>query len=92
MKYYLSRSTRKNKKYMVKSGNPTIHFGDSRYSDYTMHVDSDRKNRYILRHQKKEDWSDPKTAGYWAYHILWNKPTIFEAIQSLRKKGIFVIY
>ena len=71
--YYLSRSTRKNKKFMIKSeGKKTIHFGDSRY-------------------RKNEDWANPQTSGFWAYHLLWHKPTISEAIQSLKRKGISVI-
>ena len=99
--YYLSKSSRKNKKFMIKSeGSPTIHFGDSRYEDYTMHGDSDRKKRYILRHQnvrfangKNEDWANPQTAGFWAYHLLWHKPTISEAIKNMsRQFGIKVIY
>ena len=90
--YYLSRSTRKNKKFMIKSeGKKTIHFGDTRYSDYTIHKDEDRKNRYLIRHRMREDWANPQTSGFWAYHLLWHKPTISEAIQSLKRKGISVI-
>lgn len=91
--YYLSKSSRKNKKFMIKSeGNKTVHFGDSRYSDYTIHKDEDRKKRYILRHRMREDWSDPQTAGFWSYHLLWSKPTIYESIKSLKTKGISIIY
>jgi len=30
-KYYLSKSTRKNKKWMIRYKNKSIHFGDDRY-------------------------------------------------------------
>ena len=92
MKYYLSKSSRKDKKFMIKSiGGITIHFGQAGASDYTIHKDEDRKKRYILRHAKNEDWANPQTAGYWSRWVLWHKPTISEAIQSLKQKGIYVI-
>ena len=31
-------------------------FGDARFEDYTMHKDPDRRERYLLRHKKNEDW------------------------------------
>ena len=78
---------------MVKSvGNKTIHFGDSRYEDYTIHNDDDRKKRYIIRHQNNEDWNDLTTAGAWAYNLLWSKPTLIASIKSMEKKfGISVV-
>ena len=32
--------------------NKKIHFGDSRYSDYTHHKDTERKKAYLSRHEK----------------------------------------
>lgn len=85
--YYLSKSNRKNKKYMVKSvGGKTIHFGDSRYEDYTIHHDEDRKKRYIIRHQKNEDWNDLSKSGAWSRWILWDKPSLKEAIKSMERR------
>jgi hypothetical protein len=57
-------------------------------SDYTLHKDDDRKNRYINRHKDKEDWglSGIKTAGFYAKNILWNKKTIQESVNDLNKK------
>ena len=71
----IQKSTRSGKKYMVKYNNRTIHFGSEGMSDYTKHKDPERKERYIKRHQKRENWNDPSTAGFWARWILWNKPT-----------------
>lgn len=90
--FYLSKSEKKNKKYTVRFTNPktnrinNIHFGDSRYEDYTMHKDKDRKNSYIMRHQDKEDWDDYTKSGFWAKHILWNKKTIPLSIQDIESK------
>ena len=78
---------------MVKSvGDKTIHFGDSRYEDYTMHRNEESKQLYIIRHRKKENWNDLTTAGAWAYNLLWSKPTLIASIKSMEKKfGISVV-
>lgn len=64
----------------------TIHFGDSRYSDYTLHKDSKRKQRYVVRHAAREDWTKcgVLTAGFWSKHILWNKPTIKASLLDVK--------
>ncbi len=41
----------------------TVHFGSYAISDYTKHKDNDRKQRYILRHEKKENFNDYMSAG-----------------------------
>jgi len=49
----------------------------------------DRKNRYVQRHKNmNEDWtkSGIKTAGFYAKHVLWNKPTLKESIKDLNDK------
>ena len=37
------KSTRKNKKYVAQVNGKQVHFGDSRYEDYTKHHDKDRQ-------------------------------------------------
>jgi hypothetical protein len=51
-------STRKNKKYMIlNDDNKYIHFGDSRYQDFTKHQDEERRKRYLDRATKiKGNW------------------------------------
>ena len=68
----------------------TVHFGANGYSDYTIHKDPERKQRYIERHEKNENWNDPMSAGALSRYILWNKPTIKESIKDYKKKfGIY---
>jgi hypothetical protein len=87
MDIVISKSDRKDKKLKaVIDGKKTVHFGASGYSDYTLHKDDDRKDKYIQRHKKNENWNDIKTAGFYAKHILWNKPTIQESIKDINKK------
>ena len=88
--YYLEKSNRKDKKYMVSYINQdtkkinTIHFGDKGMSDYTQHKDDERKQRYIKRHQVNENFDDPYSPGALSRWILWNKPTLDESIRDYK--------
>lgn len=64
----------------------TIKFGAYGMSDYTQHKDNKRKDRYIERHKKKEDWQDPTTKGFWSRWLLWNLPTIKESYNDIIKR------
>jgi hypothetical protein len=68
----------------------TVHFGAKGYSDYTLHKDKARKERYILRHSKTENWDDPTTAGALSLWILWNKPTLKASIIDYKKRFNFL--
>ena len=84
----ISKSSNKNKKYDARiDGRKTISFGSAQHSDFTKHKDPERKQRYIDRHKKNENWSDPTTAGYLSRWILWAKPTIEESIKDLNKRN-----
>lgn len=62
-----------------------IHFGARGYSDYTIHKDPQRRWRYIQRHAKMENHSNPYTAGSLSRYILWELPTRREAIKNYKK-------
>ena len=72
---------------MVKVGSKTIHFGAKGFEDYTTHQDESRKRNYLARH-KNENWnlSGIGTAGFWARWLLWNKPTIKESINDIKRR------
>jgi hypothetical protein len=91
--YYLEKSEKPKKKYMVSWINPksgrvkTIHFGAKGMTDYILSKgDDERKQRYINRHQKREDWSDLEKAGTWALNILWGEKTLKKSIKEMEKK------
>lgn len=47
---YLDYSSRKNNKYVViLLGGKKIHFGNNKYSDYLIHKDKNRRERYLKR-------------------------------------------
>ena len=80
-------SDRKDKKFMARiDDKKSVHFGAKNMSDFTIHKDNERKNRYILRHQKNEQWDDINTAGFWSRFILWEKPTLNEAVKNINNK------
>lgn len=89
MQAVITTSPLKTKKYkvVVDDGKKkkTIHFGAKGYEDYTIHKNTERKYRYIDRHKSKEDWQDPFTAGFWALHALWNKPTLQGSLNDIKR-------
>ena len=76
------KSTAKNKKmsvYVMKDGVKTlIHFGDSRYEDFTQHKDEKRRKAYLSRAKGIKDkegnltWRDKNSSNYWSVKTLWN--------------------
>jgi hypothetical protein len=69
-------------------GKKTVHFGQKGASDFTLHQDPKRKQLYLNRHQKHEDWtkSGINTAGFYSKHILWNKKSIEASVDDLNKR------
>lgn len=88
----IKKSTNKEKKLMAifynneKQKIKTTHFGASGYSDFTQHKDEERKQRYLERHKKNEDWDDYTSAGSLSRYILWNKPTLKASIEDYKKR------
>ena len=86
--YYPYISDRPEKKYcIITEDNKKVYFGQASASDFTQHKDEDRKNRYILRHQKRECqyWNNPNYASYWSLNLLWNKKSIKESYEDIKK-------
>ena len=85
----ISKSDNKKKKMKAVINNKkTIHFGAKGYEDFTTHKDKDRKQRYIDRHKKREDWgaSGVDTAGFYSRWVTWNKDTLTKSVDDLNKK------
>ena len=56
MKYYYPYKSDKPEKkfYIITKENKKVYFGQANASDFTIHKNEERKNRYILRHEKNE--------------------------------------
>jgi len=90
MNLYITKSKRKNKKYDVLDSDKKniTSFGDSRYQDYTIHKDSDRKTNYLSRHKTNENWgvTGIKSAGFYSRWILWNKTNLDNSIRDVNQR------
>ena len=69
----------------LSNGKKSISFGHKNASDYTLHKNDDRKNRYIDRH-KNENWDDPKTAGFYSRWLLWNLQSLEESLKDMNER------
>jgi hypothetical protein len=68
----LKASTRKGKRFMVTFENgKTVHFGQAGGQTYIDHGDKEKRAAYLKRHEVREDWSDPYSAGALSRFLLW---------------------
>ncbi len=81
----LKPSTNKNKKWMLKIQGRTIHFGQRGATDFTLGANKATRDLYIKRHRKRENWNDPTSAGFWAKHLLWNRPSLDKSISYVNR-------
>ncbi len=85
-------STRKEKKLMAvfydkdKKKIKTTHFGQKTFTDFTINKSNDKKQAYLKRHEKRENWNDFMTAGSLSRWILWNKPTLQSSINDYKRR------
>ncbi len=83
-------SSRKDKKLVavfdLGDATKTVHFGAKGASDFTLNKDPERKERYLNRHSKRENWENPLTAGALSRWILWNKTTLKGSIADFKKR------
>jgi len=88
----ITKSTNPNKKLMaiflnkITNKEKVVHFGAAGYSDFTIHKDPKRKERYLARHKKNEDWNNFLTAGSLSKNILWNKTSLKASITDYKKR------
>lgn len=83
----IKRSRLPTKKFdAILDGKKVVSFGQKGASDYTMHKDEQRKDRYIQRHRANEDWTDPTSAGFYSRWVTWEKPTLRSAAANINKK------
>ena len=64
----------------------TTHFGAEGMSDYTKNRDKDRKQRYLKRHRRNENWNNPLSAGALSRWILWNKETREASVADYKRR------
>lgn len=66
-----------------------VSYGQAGASDFTIHKDRARRERYRARHAK-DCIDDPYKAGFWSYFALWgassDRRTAFRAAVSKAKR------
>ena len=82
------------KKYKItfeKKGKTYIRkFGAAGMSDFTIHKDRERRERYISRHKKDLRTNDPMKPGYLSMYILWNKPSLKASLADYKRRlGVY---
>ena len=86
MNIIIKQSTKPEKKFTAIIDNKkSIHFGAKGMSDYTLHKDDDRKNRYLQRH-KKDHFNTPMYPSFYSTNLLWNKKTLTDSIKDTNKR------
>ena len=63
-----------------------VPFGAAGMSNYTKHKNATRKQRYMNRHKKKENWRNPDTPGSLSRWILWNKPSFRDSVADYKQR------
>lgn len=79
----------KHKYYIITRTGKKLLFGAIGYEHYgDGHKDEERKQRYINRHKKKENWTKTgiDTAGWWSRWLLWNKKTIKASYKDIKNR------
>jgi hypothetical protein len=61
-------------------------FGAKGMSDYTIHKDKERRNRYIKRHTKDLRTNDPTRAGFLSMYVLWNKKSYKSSLADYNRR------
>ena len=65
-------------------------FGAAGMSDFTIHKDKERRERYISRHKKDLKTKDPMKPGYLSMFILWNKPSLRASLADYKRRlGVY---
>ena len=69
---------------MASDGSRTTHSGARGYEDFTMHRDDKRRKLYLARHASREEWGRAGVMTTWwlSRHLLWEKPTLKEAVTA----------
>lgn len=72
-------SNKKDKRYKATFDNgKVVHFGAKNGSTYIDHKDKKKRENYIKRHDVRENFDDPYTAGALARWLLWGDFTDLE--------------
>ena len=91
----ITKATDSTHKYTALFGDPkkTTHFGQAGANDYIIYskqskeIADQKRKLYLARHEKRENWSDPTTAGSLSRYLLWGQSSsLKQNIIDFKKK------
>ena len=91
----ITKSNAKNKKFTAvfshyKDGKKvklkTTQFGDSRYEDYTIHKDKERRSKYRSRHKGNLSKGTYMSPSHLSFYLLWGDSSSFDTNIKKYKK------
>lgn len=84
----IEKSTRAGKRFMATYANgKVVHFGQAGGQTYIDHGDKAKREAYLARHKKRENWNDPFSAGSLSKFITWGESTdINKNIEAFKKR------
>jgi hypothetical protein len=85
--YILKKSNRKGKRYMIiMSDKMTHHFGSDVGSTFIDHKDEKKKKAWFARHRLDKNFYNKHSGIYHSRKLLWDEPTLKEAIKKYEKE------
>jgi hypothetical protein len=91
----ITKATDSKHKYTALFTDPkkTTHFGQAGANDYLIYskesktIADEKRKLYLARHEKRENWSDPTTAGSLSRYLLWGRSaSLKENIIDFKKR------
>lgn len=86
--YILRKSTQKGKRFeiVMPKFNHSHHFASSVGKTFIDHQDEQKKKAWIARHKNDKNYNSKHSGIYHSRMLLWNKPTLAEAIKDYQKR------
>ena len=89
----IQKSTRAGKRFMATYANgKVVHFGQAGGSTYIDHGDKAKREAYLARHSKRENWNDPYSAGALSRWLLWGDTTSLDTNHDAFMKRYPITY
>jgi hypothetical protein len=84
----IEKSTRAGKRFMATYANgKVVHFGQAGGKTYIDHGDKAKREAYLVRHKKRENWNDPYSAGALSRWLLWgDSVNLMDNIASFKRR------
>lgn len=84
--YVLRKSNKKGKRFEIIMGDHSHHFGSDVGKTFIDGRSQKEKEAWIARHKNDKNWDNKHSGIFFSRFLLWNKPSLKEAIKDYEKK------